>query len=457
MPIPSLQPITRMPFDLAVSAASGSDADAGYVQLAARLPLACGIEAIVDPRTPNDRQAVSGLRQLPVLVALLANPDRLDYQRSGVTEQVGRQLLRVAVADALDRWLQVPVNCALMQTERAVLRAETATLLAGGPLRSALLDDAVALIRAVQSQLEQFLMELALPMPSILRRGIRRLLQGVRNLADQGPDADDLRAVAKLGERVVLSRRQAGSARLGPGAWIESHYVGEPAGGLLDPRLVPARVVRFSDDPTLGEIRLTRVDVEGAPTLRVEVPAVGSHGTCADTASRDRLYARFLDVSSGPPAVHARLLLTYGPVLGLQPGEPGRYAFTANLPVEDRMTASDFRVEVVDAAFDRPSVDDKSRELIALRRAAVFLRQWRLLASCRRLGTFAEADLLRNAYAVTGDMTATLEELDGGARRLSTSASDRRRIMTAGAGAPLVAELAYAQELGAGLNMTPKD
>jgi hypothetical protein len=339
--------------------------------------------------------------------AALFGPDR-------PADKIGRRRLRIAAVDALDRWLQLPVNDALIQTERAVVRAEAAALLGGGPVRDGLLADALSLARAAQPELEGFLGQLALPVPAALLRGIRRLVDGVVALANNAEDADDLRVVAKVSERVLVARGKAAPRRLRRGTWLEPHPVGRPADGLLDPRLVPARVVRFSDDPALGEVRLTPTEVGGIPVLEVEIAAVGSPGRRDEAAARDRLYARFVDASAGTPRVHARLLLTY---------EPARCVFTARLPLEEGVDPAQLWVEIVDAAIDRPPAAGRSEELIGIRRAAVLLRRWRLLASCRQLGIVAQPELVRTVRSVSDD-----------------------RMTPAGPDAPLVAELAYAYE-----------
>jgi hypothetical protein len=445
MPAPSLRPMTsRSPDHVALPTG------AAEARPAAPLPAAFGIEAPVGPLAPRRRHAVHGRRDdngTTAFLSALIGPGR---PSSRPAEKINRRWLRIAVVDALDRWLQLPVNGALIQTERAVARTKAAVLLGAGPVRAGLLDDAVSLARAAQPQLEGFLEQLALPVPATLRRRIRRLVDGVMVLATSVPDADDLCVVAKAGERALHARGDARSVRLRSGAWLEPCSVGDRGGDLLDPRLVPARVLRFSDDPALGEVRRTRAMIGGVAVLEVEVDAIGPHGGCDDSA-RDRLYARFVTTAAGSPRIHARVLLTYGPARDQRQGEPTRYVFTARLPLEEGVNPDHLSIEIVDAAIDRAPAAPRSVELIEFRRAVILLRHRRLLASCRRLGVLAEAERLRAGCRVSGDQTTMVEELDG-APYAHSAPADRRRSMAAGACAPLVAELAYAYETFAGVD-----
>jgi hypothetical protein len=380
MPAPSLHMTSQLPNSGDLSAGPG----AAEIRLATPLPL-----------TPDQWLSLPG--------------------RPVAAEHIGQPELRLAAVDALDRWLQLPVDEALVRAERAVVRAEVADHLASGSRRSALLDDAIALARAAQPGLERFLEQVTLPMPDELLRSVGYLINGVAALAEQAPDADDLRDVAKAGDRVLRSRPAPAPGRQPRVAGIDDEYVGDRTADRLDPRLLPARVVRFSDDPTLGEIRRTKTEISRIPVLQVEVLAA-EH---PDDRPGDRLYARFVDTRTG--RVQARLLLTRS-----------HDVFSASLPVDESVDPDHLRVEIVDTEFDRPPATGGSAdaELIGLRRSAVQLRRRRLLVSYHRLGIVAERELLRAVRSVSGDSAATVEELDGEA------------------GAPLVAELAYAYAIG---------
>jgi hypothetical protein len=65
--------------------------------------------------------------------------------------------LRVAVVDALDRWLQVPLVQALVDAERGVARGRAARTLAPGPARAVLTGDAVRLARRASRDFAGFL------------------------------------------------------------------------------------------------------------------------------------------------------------------------------------------------------------------------------------------------------------------------------------------------------------
>lgn len=199
--------------------------------LALPIRLATGLAVDVDPLTPGQWQAITVVRRGEDTEALLVGlvgrtTARRMLETATSTEPVaqepialtgkldGDEWLRIAAVDALDRWLQIPLNASVVRTERAVVRAETAATIEDGPVRSALLADALTLALTAQPGFEEFLSQLELALPAPLLYGVRHLVKGVLSLADMVPDAQDLRTISVAGERVLRARRTSDDGRI---------------------------------------------------------------------------------------------------------------------------------------------------------------------------------------------------------------------------------------------------
>jgi hypothetical protein len=225
----------------------------------------------------------------------------------------------------------------------------------------------------------------------------------------------------------------------------------EPPPGVdrIDPRTVPARVLRLGPTADTAEIRIGPT-AEGA--LRVRVPAFAP-GEQAD------LGVRLIDRRSGQ-------VRGYG-VLGRARRSP-HFEGVVSLP--DALPAQDVRIDLYDISAAAPPVSVDDAGLRRVRRATLFLSRWRALVADVRLWgeNAAPADQLRTIIRqLTADGRDDVPLWSGGPSRshLSALAALGNRVLTAvlrgrepvpdddgvatavsGPGDLLVAELATAYE-----------
>jgi hypothetical protein len=409
--------------------------------------LAAGVEVQVDLAAPGRWRVVTGPQAdataRPLLRAVLeevpapAPPGPLPW-------------LRVAAADALDRWLQTPLRQSLVDAERGVTRGRAARALPPGPARAVLTGEALRLARRSSRDLGTVLRRLgrgARPLPTALSTALKNVVDGYAELADDvtGPDRE-LLSVCEGWRR--LTRRSTGPARpvALPAADPSPPGPGRPA-HMVDPRQVHARLLALAPDPAAPEITLVRTDGDD---VVVRVPAFGPE---IDHDLAARLLVRVVERRSGGANGHALL----------RPSRTEAGWFEARLPLHG-LHAADVRIDVADAGSElAPAVDDADEELCEARRAVVFLAEWRRLVGLAQLGRAISARHLRGlagrlqpSRAHTevplfpgGPSSAELTALadlgdDELSRRLRGEGvlGEGLRALTAGPGGLLVAELA---------------
>jgi hypothetical protein len=366
--------------------------------------------------------------------------------------------LRVAVIDALDRWLHLDLDQTLVNAERAVARGRAAKTLRPGPLRDRFLGEALTAARFAASGLTSKLSSLAdstSPLPMELYSGLRRLTNGYAALRREGVDGPEkelarvARAWAGLKARVPIANRCA------------SDYVGSAAqyglrdgattGGTVftstvDPRQLPARVV--GDGASVTEIRMETVIEDREPSVLVTVPAFCS--PLPPAVVTDRLLVRLVDRSSGK--VHQPALLNL--VTGDEADQLGADApvFARVVPLRGA-SPENIRADVFVADSDRaPVVVDTDDDLLRSLRSVSVLSEWRSMAAEARLTGDQLARNRRLTQLVDGLKPAnpgqplflggpTLAEL---VALTESSAAGPEWATTQGPAALLVAELAAA-------------
>ena len=360
--------------------------------------------------------------------------------------------LRVAAVDVLDRWLQLPLNQALVDAERGVARAYAARTLEPGRARSDVLADALRLARAASCAFVEYLGRLARsphPVPESLRKVLSDLIEGYHAMAAElsGPDRQ-LRSVVKVG-RGVLDRLPAGvdenRSRALRDAGCAQKAARTPALvtdviSLIDPRQIPARMLRLSMKPAVGEVRMRVTRAYGRDAVVGEAPAYepGS-GNLRGGSAGEQLSVRLIDTMTGADVDGAVLTLESS-------AEHSSPVFRAVVPLPD-VDLHRLRADVYDGTSDEPPApSDGHPDLLYIRKTAALLAGWRRLAAAVRLGEF-QADTTAQVRAVSGDPEATVEELtEGGEPVLSADAATRRAMIT-GAGDLLVAEVNAASGL----------
>ena len=360
--------------------------------------------------------------------------------------------LRVAAVDVLDRWLHLPLNQALVDAERGVARVYAARTLEPGRARNDVLADALRLARAASWAFVEYLGRLGRsphPVPESLRKVLNDLIEGYHLLAAELPEPDQqLRSVVKAG-RGVLDRLPAGvdenCSRVLPDAGCAQKAALTPAlvtdvVSLIDPRQIPARMLRLSMKPTVGEVRMRVTRANGRDAVVVEAPAYEpGNGDLRGGSAGEQLSVRLIDTMTGADVDGAVLTLESS-------AEHSSPVFRAVVPLPG-VDLHRLRADVYDGTSDEPPApSDADPDLLSIRKTAVLLAGWRHLAAAVRLGEF-QADITAQVRAVSCDPEATADELTEGSEPVLSADAATRRAMTAGAGDLLVAEVDAASGL----------
>lgn len=338
----------------------------GPLTYAARI--GCGVHAEVDLLRPDAWCSVTADRAGEVPDALVG---AALHDRGSASAW-----LRVAVVDALDRWLHLPLDQPIIDAERGVARARAAAELTDPAARDAVLADALGLARRASAGVVAYLRSLraaARAVPKRLLDDLACLVEGYVLLAGNVTGVDrDLEAVPRTWKSVLAEPSTAPStdgagpvrATRGPRARPRTSA---RANSLIDPRRVRARLLGLSRDPADAEVSLVDPHGDGS-AVRVQVPAYGRR---VDPELARRLVVRLVDRRSAEPRGHALLRVVRA---------GGRPCFEGTLPLRGS-TIDDLRAEVYDAANETTPAEDSDADLRAARRATVFLSDWRRLVA----------------------------------------------------------------------------
>jgi hypothetical protein len=327
-------------------------------------------------------ERVSLRRGTPHLVAEIA----ADTSRAG-------PWLRLVATDALDRWLQAPLNQALVDAERGIARHHAASTLPPGPARQHVQRQGLILARRASHGVSGYLWSLSerSAPPAGLHSGVRRLAEGYAALIREvrGPDRDLQRVLLRWHDLTERSheRRPATSSLLdltgratiqalrGPSAPSDSSIT-----SLIDPRQVRARVLRLSADPQYAEIAM-RVQPLNARSALIKVPAYGS--TTPGLSRGDGIMVRLVDRETGHLRSDAVLTLTTDRQQSPGAEHAAFFEGTVSLPGS---RVEGLRADVFDKVLGAaPASTDSDEALQQVRRAALFLREWRQLVAAARL------------------------------------------------------------------------
>lgn len=318
----------------------------------------------------------------PLLAALIGEPAVRGLQgRSTGTASLDVKLvaagpwMRVAAVDALDRWLHLPLDQALVDAERGVARAQAAaTLPTDNPAVPLVIGDALQLARRGSAGLVKHLRRCG-PMPARLRAAMADLVGGYADLAGRvnGPDRD-LAAVQDAWQAHLAGTATAETPSapvVGRHSSLRSRGCPSDESSMIDPRRVMARVLGLSADPSAGEVRLSRDPA--ADAVLVEVPAFCD----LDQGSGRRMLVRLIDRRSSDQLGHGLLVIA--------PGRPsrrgGRRYFRCTVPLPG-LDVVDLQADVYDSLnAPPPAAGDVDPHLRDARRASVFLGEWRRLVA----------------------------------------------------------------------------
>lgn len=279
------------------------------------------------------------------------------------------QWLRLAAVAVLDHRLYLPLDRDLLDAELAAAQLAAArTLDAAEPAREVLTGRALVgarrASRGVVAQLERFVAEDRRPPPA-LGSSLSTLVRCYAALSGEVRGFDGaLAGVTGMWRRLgTVDRSPLRGRRVVPPTPVEPVHDGTAQ---IDPRSVPARVLRLGPTVDAAEIAVDPVRGEDGAAVRVRVDAFPA-------ASRGDVGVRLVDRRSGE-------IRGYG-VLGSPPGEHG-YQGVVALPAS--LTAADVRVDVFGTAADPPG-PAACEELRRVRRATLFLSGWRALVADVRL------------------------------------------------------------------------
>ena len=285
--------------------------------------------------------------------------------------------LRLAAVMTLDHGLYLPLDRALLDAEIATAQVGAArTLDRGEPTRRDLVDRALMRARSAAHDLVAYLDRWTRPdrrPPAPLAVSLAVLAQGFKALAAEVDGYDSALAAAVD----ALDRLTGGTPLRARGRRRASPPPAAPSGtAQIDPRSVPARVLRLGPAADSAEIEAVPVPLPGRAALRVRVPAFVPLPKLIDLPD---LAVRLVHRHSG--RLHG-----YG-LLGVTIRDGDRY-FEADVSLTDEASPRDVRVELHDAERE-PVVSDEA-ELCRVRRATLFLAGWRALVADTRLrGTSA--------------------------------------------------------------------
>jgi hypothetical protein len=392
--------VRRFAMMVAVARSTGDACTGHAVQLIPQSPagprtplaydahLGSGVHVSVDLMSPDRWHAVSLPGVIgadgPLVEALIGEgaADRIRVgRRRGFTVDPSSAApwLRVAFVDALDRWLQAPLEQSLVDAERGVSRGCAARTLPPGQARALLVGDALQLARRASHGFVAFLRGLARrpdPIPNGLVLACGRLVDGYTDLRGEvaGPDRE-LTAVIRAWRRFSSRLEEAGRKASGapcPEATPWALPLADPSEqrtSVIDPRQVPARVFALAADPAAGEVEVRVPGRAADDSVVVRAPAFGP---AVDPGIRSRLVVRLVERRSATARGHALL------------ERAGRH-FEATVPLCG-LSASDVRADVFDALGDVPPAGtDNDQGLQEARRAVVFLAEWRRLAALAHL------------------------------------------------------------------------
>jgi hypothetical protein len=252
-------------------------------------------------------------------------------------------------------------------------------------LRETFIDEALGLARRASAGLSQFLEKLAVedrPVPSFLHRSLQDVVEGYVELTAEVSEPDsELSVILERWSDVIRRLKTDGSLRQRVRTRPMQRRAAESAGptasvaSMIDPRHVRARVLALSTDPRSSEIILLRTRANGEDAVLVRVPAFKGK---FDPEISQRLMARLIDRRSGDAHSFAPLNL---PSACRKPARNNPPFFECTMPLRGS-TMEDLRAEIYDVRFDADFAREGSEEeLQKVRRAVLFLREWRALVA----------------------------------------------------------------------------
>jgi hypothetical protein len=302
-----------------------------------------------------------------------------------ITQKIDRvPWLRLAAVTVLDQLLYLPLDRSLLDAEIAAAQLGAArTLAADEPVREFLIGRALVGARRASPGVVAYLERLAVDdrrPPAALGVPLGVLARCYAVLSGEVREFDvELAAVSEAWHRLASIKRAAirGRRVFAPPPLAEPS---RPGAAQIDPRSVPARVVRLGPTSDAAEISVDLVAKGRCPALRVRVAAFANKPSSDEAAD---LGVRLIDRRSGQIRGYG---LLGQPAVRQAPSldAPERF-FEGIVSLPDSVSAPDVRVDLYGVASTAPPIAADRAELRRVRRATLFLSEWRVLVADVRL------------------------------------------------------------------------
>lgn len=290
--------------------------------------------------------------------------------------------LRLAAITVLDRRLYLPLNRSLLDAERAAAQfAAAATLSGGEPVHEFLVRSALVGARRAAAGVVNGLERLtADDRPPALLAAFAPVVRCYAALSGEVRELDvALAAVTEAWHRLTSAAAPAAPRRRAVAPPVPAGST-QPGVDQIDPRTVPARVLRLGPSLDTAEISVNPVRRNNGPALRVRVAAFPDAPSGHDGVD---VGVRLVDRRSGE-------VRGYG-VLGAPThrhpsvrGGGGDRHFEGIVALPAALAVSDVRVDLFGVA-ETPPPRLGAAELRRSRRATLFLAGWRALVADVRL------------------------------------------------------------------------
>ena len=334
-------------------------ARAGHGELERSVVLTPGVTVTWDPARPQQ------------CAALTVDGEDADARLVGVERG---PWLRLAAVGVLDQCLYLPLDRALLDAEQATAQFTAArTLRTTEPARDALIGTALVGARHASRGVVAFLERLAAEdgtTPPLLASHLGRLARCYDELHDEVHGADvALAAVGAAWRRLTSIERVAGPRRPVTGQQA-APGTPRPGAGQIDPRTLPARVLRLGPTADAAEISVDPVRRCGSMAVRVRVDAFSARPALDEVID---VGVRLVDRRSGE-------VRGYG-VLGRPATPRPGPQFEGVFALPEAVSLPDVRIDL----FGPGRTPAGCGDLRPARRATLFLAAWRSLVADVRL------------------------------------------------------------------------
>jgi hypothetical protein len=381
--------------DAEIQRYAAGDSTRSLGALGYRAAVAPALTLLWDPDDPRRCVVASDASRTAGSAEVDAVRDALARHRPAEDHRAGRWR-RLAAVLALDHRLYLPLNRSLLDAEIAIAQLDaTRTLPAGGPIRAHLTSCALIRARRASPGVVRYLGRFVDDQrpPPALEAALSELADGYAALTAEVYEFDaELDAVAEAWRQLTKVDNSCPAAQ--PTARpTEDVGAQRQATAWLDPRQLPARVLRLGSTADTAEIDVDPMQLATGPALRVRVAAFADEPSSEEPAD---VGIRLIDRRSGTVYTYG-LLGALTTDLATSPAKAGSRYFEGLVALPESVAERNVRVDLFNVDGTEPPVPADGEQLRRVRRAALFLRDWRaVIADVQLWGTdAAPADQVR--------------------------------------------------------------